>query len=913
MVVIPPPPSSLGNRGRRKKVMSRKPETPNSAERRKQFASEGNNSRKEANSTTGRSEHGASWVSFTEESIPSYEIIADNALRGSFENDEILKQIQVGSTRNSFLTAMDFSFAESGNDSYVFSSAPPQNESRNEENNLVSSEDVRFNSCFQEGREHGCSNISQNFTNDNGRNWEDLAISLDNDGNEDTIEPLPPILAPPHVSQSNLPPRHFSNSSYNSDIGSDNANMTFRGRDKNTSSTRSRSESRTGRSNSTLLSQQTRRSRSTTRRATQGLGTRSKSKVSSTRNRSRPSRSESRTRTTERRTRTTKSSSIQPKSRSRGRSVSHKRSDVSPTRSTMSNNSFHSTSSNQQKRSTHREGESNEISSNRHRSSSLGPGMFNRRKRSSSRSSTRSASGSNCISNSSTSTPARRGLSATAASALVDTSTSDIMMSNNDSQNRGRFRSRSRTSDRSRSISKGAALKEKLFGDHVSASARRSYLPTDNTGNANSNPKISTTPRTVTSSSTAAPSCATVSLPEAVHTRILLKSSVFHNEASNLWISTVNTNQKQASNSTKRTNPKYLKAFSFHTEREARESVYANAPAKMLPFSEHPNCFICKGKFAIFRRASHCRNCGVCICSSCSVTWHKAMIPETYNSKKESQVKVCKSCNFLSRSFRHALLQGNYDNAITLYKSGNINLRCPFMNVKGYETMFPIHCAAQGGNLLLVRWLVDAHYCPIKMIRTGNKHKGTNELLGTSKGRNVLDIAMAGQHTDILRYLVKEKDVSVYEIKDLKTSLNALEAILNSIPERQQEITDEYENYYDGESSEEEEEKQEVVGLPRSKLKNKPPIGNSLVPTYGINPYIDSDDESVTEFENTEESDDVSVATTVADACIICYENTIDCVITPCGHQICCLECTKNLSLCPVCNVKCEFIRIYKP
>jgi len=458
------------------------------------------------------------------------------------------------------------------------------------------------------------------------------------------------------------------------------------------------------------------------------------------------------------------------------------------------------------------------------------------------------------------------------------------------------------TSSRKKSMSfrKEGGLMEKLFGDNVSTEAKRAYLPS-----RNQQQSISSNLSTTSGTSAAAQ-------PEAVHTRTLLTASVYHNQATGLWIATINTNQKPGATN-RRNAAKYLKAFSFHTEREARESAYANAPPKMILFSECSNCFICKGKFAVFRRPSHCRNCGVCICSSCTTTWSSKMIPETYNMKKESSIKVCKSCNFLVLAFRRALLDGQYDEAIALYNTGNINLRCPFGNIKGGEVMYPIHCAAEGGNLDLLRWLVDVHYCPISLVRTGNKKpekENNNTPIITSKGRSVLNIAMSKQRVEMMRYLVTEKNVSIYEIKDLKTSLRALEAVLMSFP---------------GDSS----------------------ISDFDLPTIGEDPLNFDIENNLDMFDGTDDFDDDSIlsgedlstsspgandntnlnaggidselreidsmSTAVADACIICYENSIDCVMTPCGHQICCLECSANLSSCPVCNSHGQFIRIFKP
>jgi hypothetical protein len=316
---------------------------------------------------------------------------------------------------------------------------------------------------------------------------------------------------------------------------------------------------------------------------------------------------------------------------------------------------------------------------------------------------------------------------------------------------------------------KRSQIMEKLFGDQVSNDAKQAYLPRSNSSNALSS----------VSSQQA----------ERNHSRILLTATVYHNTATNLWIATINTNQKGvAKNPTKAS--RYLKAFSFSTEKEARESAIANAPPKMMRFNDNSNCFICKGKFAVFRRACHCRNCGVCVCNACSTSWPSKAIPETYNLKKESLVKVCKSCNFLSSAFKKALLAGDYEEAIAIYGSGNINLRTPFpqFSNKKEEVMYPIHCAVEGGNLSIVRWLMEDHFCPVKVIRTGggvkkSKKAGSQDYpILTTKNRSVLTIAMDNIHVKVLRYLVVDNGFSIYESKDLKGSLRNLEAVLHELP-----------------------------------------------------------------------------------------------------------------------------------
>ena len=63
------------------------------------------------------------------------------------------------------------------------------------------------------------------------------------------------------------------------------------------------------------------------------------------------------------------------------------------------------------------------------------------------------------------------------------------------------------------------------------------------------------------------------------------------------------------------------------------------------------------------------------------------MIPETYNIKNEITVKSCNTCNNLATAFQNSLLQANFDDVLTIYNSGNINLRCSFLNVKTGEVI----------------------------------------------------------------------------------------------------------------------------------------------------------------------------------------------------------------------------------
>lgn len=221
------------------------------------------------------------------------------------------------------------------------------------------------------------------------------------------------------------------------------------------------------------------------------------------------------------------------------------------------------------------------------------------------------------------------------------------------------------------------------------------------------------------------------------------------------WVATLQTSQKALDSNNITEASKALRAFSLPTEMQAISLARAWTPPRMMPFGDHPTCHICQARFAVFRRACHCRNCGVVVCKECTVQWPSNMVPDTYNTKGEAYVNACKSCDWISNSFRLALLNGHMDEAIAIHATGNINVTCPFSNVKG-ELFYPVHCAVLGGNLQLLKWLVDEQCCPIKSVRVSGKSRdsaGRYTPIVTSKGRSLLGIAMENCYVQIVRYL----------------------------------------------------------------------------------------------------------------------------------------------------------------
>lgn len=269
------------------------------------------------------------------------------------------------------------------------------------------------------------------------------------------------------------------------------------------------------------------------------------------------------------------------------------------------------------------------------------------------------------------------------------------------------------------------------------------------------------------------------------------------------------------------------------------------------------------------------------------------MIPETYNRRKDQFVKICKSCDWLCHQFRLALLEGQQDRALALYEMGNVNLHAPFANVKG-ELFYPVHCAVLGGSHELLKWLVDTHCCPIKSVRVSMSSNDSRYTpIVTSKGRSLLGIAMEKGNIHIVHYLVVSKGISLVGEKDVTAEMLArnLERVLQMLP---------LDNSSAGPVQE--------VGV-------NAPFGPAISSPESLQDMAEEDlslsqearDFGAVRYRATDDFD-----VDRKEECIICFDRQIDCVATPCGHQVCCLECSNHISRCPVCSTDCNFMRVFK-
>mmetsp|Transcript_27070 Transcript_27070/g.45107 ORF Transcript_27070/g.45107 Transcript_27070/m.45107 type:complete len:353 (+) Transcript_27070:174-1232(+) len=338
-------------------------------------------------------------------------------------------------------------------------------------------------------------------------------------------------------------------------------------------------------------------------------------------------------------------------------------------------------------------------------------------------------------------------------------------------------------------------------------------------------------------------------IPEGLHARRLEQHSVHYNPGTRLWVATI-ARPERAECTGKKT-----VSFKFKGEREAKKFAHAYSPPKIVAVTSA--CQVCSSSFNNRMRPCSCRNCGACICEKCSARWGIRMLPKTYVPQQSTTVRVCQSCDWLSNAFCISLLHGKLRDAIKIFETGNVNLRTTFASING-EAMFPVHCAVMGGNLRLLHWLVETRACPITVRR--DPRTGRMLSVQTSGQRSLIDLAMTGKpKLDILKYLIIDQKMSLLDTNNPKLAPRTLEALLRA--------------------------------------------GITLHDTPGV--ITDEAPHFVEAF--SEES-----VTTIDDACNLCYEQPMDCVLTPCGHQVCCADCGTKVTTCPVCKVNCSVLRVFR-
>ena len=214
--------------------------------------------------------------------------------------------------------------------------------------------------------------------------------------------------------------------------------------------------------------------------------------------------------------------------------------------------------------------------------------------------------------------------------------------------------------------------------------------------------------------------------------------------------------------------------------------------------------------------------------------------------------------------------------------------------------------------------LVDENCCPIKSVRvSGRCRDASNSFteISTSKGRSLLGIALENSNVGIVRYLVVEKGIQLAGEKDITmdTLCRNLDLVLRFLPEDAAVLPGI--NIYpattpgtqDPAETEEHAPLKQPTTRPNRALDDSTSDG-SVSDVSGYAGYV-----MRYQSPNVADIRPSSYLFSILQACIICFDATINCVATPCGHQICCIKCSTNITKCPVCAVDCTFMRVFRP
>ena len=218
------------------------------------------------------------------------------------------------------------------------------------------------------------------------------------------------------------------------------------------------------------------------------------------------------------------------------------------------------------------------------------------------------------------------------------------------------------------------------------------------------------------------------------------------------------------------TRPAYITMGFYGTEEGALAACRNHAPPVWAEPAKNCACYMCLDGKNLYKSPLHCRNCGQLVCRKCSKSrWPQGMLPSTYHNN-ERTVRVCDACNHLAWNFRRALKDGDRTRVLELCASGNVNIWTPFLVESVRE--YPVHCAAEGGSLEVLRWLIDELGCPLYETTDGAAP------LVTQKGDSVLGVAARYQRTAIMRWLVTVKGCKTSEIADRQQLWGTIDFLL---------------------------------------------------------------------------------------------------------------------------------------
>ncbi|GMH49350.1 hypothetical protein TL16_g00495 [Triparma laevis f. inornata] len=422
----------------------------------------------------------------------------------------------------------------------------------------------------------------------------------------------------------------------------------------------------------------------------------------------------------------------------------------------------------------------------------------------------------------------------------------------------------------------------------------------------------------------------------------------FPSNGRQLWKAYVKQNNKAAS-------PQFLLGVFSH-EQQATNACYHNSPPVWVDNnnSNAPNqtpntCKLCSKGFALLSRAHHCRNCGCVCCSECSPTfWPAKMVPSTYHLS-EKKVRVCRACHTLMEQFRGALLKGtdeDFDRAIACISTTNINLMSPYSIYS--DCLYPVHCAAIGGNVEIFKYLVEAQGCALSFVRNGGvepyRTKSSETCLRERVVYELVASLLAGNALFPFPRCVS-RGVTIKEVRNLKDLQTLVDKLIRATPTTSSSTTSS--SIPTATIQEEDGQGEEILAAfsaaSLSSTSTTPTQPNPLTDCWvqhfdeasGRNYYYNGrtgatswepppgwedgnpdlnfsasaptlDPHNRPSMDNNNNNDDDD------DQCAVCMDKRVEGCFTPCGHMVCCVECGEALDSCPICRETVSFIKTFR-
>jgi len=379
----------------------------------------------------------------------------------------------------------------------------------------------------------------------------------------------------------------------------------------------------------------------------------------------------------------------------------------------------------------------------------------------------------------------------------------------------------------------------------------------------------------------------------------------------------------------------------FATEAAAHEAARNFAPPVWQ--EDAKECGLCGHGFAVLRRKHHCRNCGLCVCDRCCVTWPTACLPESYlaatdarivfrassnfaaglgveppsrdllhNWRDASSVRVCAGCDDATANFRQSLLDG-VDVAVARdnLDSGawrNVNFWRPLPAGFAVGGLLPVHIAVASGSLPLLKWLALDRHCPLV---------GPFALSAGDPQKSVLRLAVEHASLDALQWLLCCDHLQDYRLPlemPPDTGVNA--AVVHRCLDAALRDTHRLHALLDqvlADAGDQLQHHSATTAFHDQPHPTAPPVdfdedddadaGASCKPPAASCPPPQTHDAAL----DAAHRDDIRSPS--SNECVVCFsvvEPKDLCALVPCGHACVCIQCGGSLSSCPMCRARVE-------